>query len=584
MIEPHQHECTEPGRAAADKIYPPKSAALIILTFGGWLLALFFMGGRMVPVVRSAGGTGQEIVLWMLVGLLGLFWLLGAYYLSMVILYFWERRNPEPLLPDGPLQSAQLPVAILYPTCDDFQREAALTCVQQRYGDFHVFLLDDSRSPECREQVDRFHREFPECTSIVRRRDRSGFKAGNLNHALRGAASGFPVFAVMDADERIPEDFLRRLVGRLMSGYWAFVQAAHAPNPKQASSFAQALGQTILPFWEVLLAIKNRFGFVPCVGHGLVVRRSAWSAVGGFPEVLSEDLEFSARLLALGFRGFYLRDVVCHEDFPPTLEALRNQQRRYLCGVLGSALRFWPRALFNRRIRLVEKIDLGLSCLPLYVPVFCLGFLALLGIGMVIVFGTRGNLEFGVGHHLLTAPYIRTFDERFRPLWNPYFVAMSAMISISPALPTLALALSGRLRRPFRLLVVSHLIYMSTMFVWVGGITDRLMRIPVQFNPTMGRDGVALTREAGRRGRRGLLAFELLASVALVLLLALTLNFGLAAVACCPVLARTVGSRLGSMYCAGVGIFTGVIAQFVLGFLSLGSPVGLAQCVVSIHF
>jgi cellulose synthase/poly-beta-1,6-N-acetylglucosamine synthase-like glycosyltransferase len=144
----------------------------------------------------------------------------------------------------------------------DFQAEAIATCLNQDYPDFHVFLLDDSTRPEFRAAVEGFHAQHPERTTLIRRATRQGFKAGNLNHALRGEAAAYPYFAVVDADERLPADFLRRTVPHLQSSDVAFAQANHAPNPTQHSAFARQMGPTILPFWQVHCKPRNRFGFV----------------------------------------------------------------------------------------------------------------------------------------------------------------------------------------------------------------------------------------------------------------------------------------------------------------------------------
>jgi cellulose synthase/poly-beta-1,6-N-acetylglucosamine synthase-like glycosyltransferase len=574
---PH-HATTEPPVAKK------KSFALLGLTFGCWILALVGMGGRLWPIFLSVDRAGQFLVLGLFAGLLIIFWLLGSYYFSLVVLYFIYRNRPQESARPSPGVKPPPTVAILYPTCDDFQRDAALTCVQQQYPSFHVFLLDDSRSPESQAEIERFHGTFPERTTIVRRSDRKGFKAGNLNHALNGPAKDYPVFAVMDADERIPVDFLSRTVGHLGSGEWAFVQANHEPTPRPTTVFAQVLGQTILPFWEVLLSIKNRFGFVPCVGHGLVVLRSAWESVGGFPEVASEDLGFSARLLAAGLRGYYAADVVCQEDFPPTLGALRQQQKRYLAGVFEAAVKFWPRTLRQKKISIVEKIDFLLGCLPLYVPVFCLAFLVVLGVGMVLAFGTIGTVELKLGGFTVSAPYLRTFDDRFRPMWAPAYVALSLLFSLSPAFPALALAVLGRIRRPIRLLITSNLVFLSMMFVWIGIVFDLLRRIPIQFHPTMA------TRESGRSPRRSeaaqyrFVVYECLASAVLGTLLLCTLNFGLAAIAGCPIMARLSGKNMTVSYIMAFVVSGGISMQFLIGSLAASPALGLTQLAFSIHF
>src|SRR5207244_8057650 len=96
----------------------------------------------------------------------------------------------------------------------------------------------------------------------------------------------------------------------------AFVQANHDANPEQPSTFARDLASGIGFHWDVYQPIRNTYGFVCFYGHGGLIRRAAWEDAGGFPEVVSEDLAFRARLRARGWWGRFAHDVTCYEDFP----------------------------------------------------------------------------------------------------------------------------------------------------------------------------------------------------------------------------------------------------------------------------
>ena len=557
-----------------------KSPLLMTLTLGLWAGTLVVLGRHLIPVVQSARGVVEHGVLLVFAGLLVTFWLLGSYYLALVAVFFWRRRD-RLVNPDRRELDAvnQRPVAILYPTCDDLQREAVLTCLAQEYSNFHVFLLDDSRSESFQQQVDALGREYPDRITVVRRSNRSGFKAGNLNHALRNASRDYPLFAVMDADERIPANFLLAMVARITEEDCAYVQANHAPNPAQTGAFPQAMGQTILPFWSVLLSHKQRYGFVPCVGHGLLIRRSAWEEVGGFPEVASEDIAFSSVLLERGLRGAYAEEVVCYEDFPDSIASFKKQQQRYVAGVLQAVMGYWPRLLRSRQACWVEKLDFALCCLPLYVPVLGLFFMLTVGLGFPLCFGRLNTVlaETRFGHFHF--PYFQTFDGRFQSLWGVPFVCLSILFSLSPSFPMLALALCGRIRRPLQLLFVSNLVYMSTMFVTAWSLVEFMMRRSVQFLPTGSLGGAW----AGNRSRRSLVTrpvlYEGVLSACLCLLLLSTLNLGLATAAIAPLLShsRRITFVSGLLFC-------GVAAQIVLAATLSAAPWAISPLVFSIHF
>lgn len=336
----------------------------VILTAGlVWLLP------RPWDVVLSGRGAGEYLALSAFALTLLVFWALASYWLAVAIFSLRKSSLSEPLADDP---SEWPPIALLYTTCNDFQAEAAATCTAQAYTHFHVFILDDSTEERCRQQVDAFHDARPGQTTIIRRHSRQGFKAGNLNHALRGPAAEYPCFAVADADERLPADFLRRMAAYIVQPDVAFVQAKHAPNPQQRAPFAANAAQVLGPFWGVYCPPRNDYGFVVYLGHGALVCRDAWLAVGGFPEVVLEDLAFSAVLGTAGLRGVFAASVTCHEDAPNSYAAFKRQQERYAIGVTEVIGKLLPRLLRSSRLSLVEKLDFCLWCSPLFVPALCL--------------------------------------------------------------------------------------------------------------------------------------------------------------------------------------------------------------------
>ncbi|MBK6781199.1 MAG: hypothetical protein IPG75_16920 [Gemmatimonadetes bacterium] len=101
--------------------------------------------------------------------------------------------------------------------------------------------------------------------------------------------------------------------------------------------------------WRWYHPLRNRYGFVMLLGHGAVVRREVWEEVGGFPEIVSEDLAFSLRARQHGWHGgVRRRTLIYYEEFPgdhPRLPGAAHEvdpgHLRVLCAgdVAGAALR-----------------------------------------------------------------------------------------------------------------------------------------------------------------------------------------------------------------------------------------------------
>lgn len=580
------------AQAGAADLSGRKSPFMILTFFGLWGLLLVGYGPRLWDVMATARTPLEAAILAAFSGMLVLFWMLAAYYTAVVAFSWIARplgRAPRAVMEDLPA------VAVLYPTCDDLQEEAALSCVTQDYPSFHVFLLDDSTSAEGQAAVDTFHRRHSEKTTVVRRVDRSGFKAGNLNHALRGAATGYPFFTVIDADERMPGDFLSRTVPYIVASDIAFVQANHSPNENQKTQFARDLAPTILPFWHVHCAPRNRYGFVPYIGHGALLRRRAWEDVGGFPEVLTEDLAYSAALAVRGMRGIFLEHIVCREDFPATYRAFKRQQERYVVGVTQALRGHLLPLLRSKHVSAIEKVDFCLWCSPLYVPALCLLFALICSLGLATVLGHWRPLTICLADRTVNLGMVRALEARFTPLWSWHFQIASALCAFSPAFAAFSLGLRGKLSIT-RVLFLGTAPYLSLMLVSWRGILNyvfsgRTVFIPTG-HPSLLADGFSSGPWVAEKPRQvlrsgSLAAYEFPLGLVLAVMSLASFNLGMVAVCVCLSLGSVIevkgwefpGVRLAAAACLAL-----VLAHvFVSGFLSV-QWAGLPPLPFSVHF
>ena len=562
-----------------------------------WSFSLLFFGPRLWRIIITSRNALEFLILFVFCVMLILFWLLTAYYISVVLFSFLSKPLP---LPNYANKASWPEVAILYPTCNDFQPEAADSCLNQDYSAFHIFLLDDSTQNKYCSAVDAFHAAHPESTTVVRRSTRLGFKAGNLNHALRGAAANYPFFAVVDADERLPADFLRRIVPYLCNSNLAFVQANHAPNPSQDSAFARDIAPTLLPFWSVHCRPRNHFGYVLYLGHGAIVRRSAWEVVGGFPEVVLEDLAFSALVGVQGLRGAFFEDLVCYEDFPGSYLAFKRQQERYVIGTTQVMRKYLGALLKTKKISLIEKIDFILWCSPLYVPALCLVFIALSSLGLAGILGRWSPLTFSIlGHHFVL-PEVRTLDQRFAPIWSWDFQIFSVIGALSPAFACLALGVKGKLRA-IKLLFLTTVPYLSLMIVAWRGILSYLL-LGKTFSPPTGESVIYVSVEppsvltvmpssVRSRGRAYAWRSPRIWEISLGGLFAVTslVSFNLAhfAISCCLLIGSWIevsGWEAKFVRTACVSCFAIILIQMIINITLLVQPSGLVPLVFSIHF
>jgi len=358
---------------------------LLILTTWGCLLVLA------VPTLFAEVHVGWEhgpissALVALLAVFIGYFWLNGTKDVVYTLYYqlSLSRRLPH-LVPPAHLASGRHPVVVMvYCTCDDFNPSSLLASMCQDYDNYRVAILDDSRCPESIEAIDRFARRY--AIDVIRRADRNGFKAGNLNNYLQNLA--FDYFVVLDSDEIIPPHFILRSLDYFARPEVGIVQANHHAVGAD-NRFMEKYGPGVGAHWPAYQSVKERYGFLSLLGHGAMVSRECYRAAGGFPHVVAEDLAFSIQARAQGYYTVFASDILCGEEFPVSYLAFKKRHLKWTKGNI-EFIRKFSYIMLTSSMTWFEKLDIVLFTysLPLTALFFsyiliAVVFLPLLGIQM----------------------------------------------------------------------------------------------------------------------------------------------------------------------------------------------------------
>src|SRR5205085_2057210 len=193
-----------------------------------------------------------------------------------------------------------------------------------------------------------------------------------------------------------------------------FVQASH--HEYGETEYGKQTGEGISLHWNYFLPARNRFGFVYFYGHGALLRFKALIAVGGFPEVVSEDIALTTRLREAGYRGYYAHDIKCQEETPPSYQAFRRRNKKITSGTLEFLVRFYPSFLRSPNVSLVEKFDLLIASSIIYLPIPFVGFLCILYFIMPLL-SEWPNLGSLLPIKGISAQHLRATAAMFGPLW-----------------------------------------------------------------------------------------------------------------------------------------------------------------------
>ncbi len=477
---------------------PGARPTLYLAIFAAWGASLAWFHPRLLSLLGLAHGAFATGAVLFFILFTELAWLYGFYNVG-VVLFAWvhqRRRRVHGVRLPPPLPADPPAVALLYLTCNDFVEESAVSCLHQDYPHWTLYLLDDSSDPEARARVDAFAARHGERVRVVRRPDRSGFKAGNTNHGLRTAAVTEPLFALVDADEILPPNFLRRMVPMLLADdRCGFVQANHRANPEGRGALQSAVGVGIDIHWRWYHPLRNRWGFVMLLGHGAVIRRQVWQEIGGFPEIVSEDLAFSLRARQHGWHGRFAEDVICYEEFPETIRAFRVRHMKWTRGTCEFFAReMWP-ALRARRIPLVEKLDVLFPALSL--PLALVYFLFVVDANLVFgfLFTQPHPMTLELGGTALVLP-TRALDPRFAVVQSWDFFLITLLTFIAPIL-CFVIELLGKPRQLFRFLCQSTVMYAALGPMSSLGVVGYLLTGKATFLVTGDKSRAVAERTSG---------------------------------------------------------------------------------------
>jgi len=400
-----------------------------------WIGAVVWFQPHLAGLLVLGDTWPAKISVWFFVLFIDLAWIYAAYNIAVIVFGTLYRRQAAKrasmLAAEASDSNGEMPpVALLYTTCNDFVETSVRSCIEQDYRHYTLYILDDGTHPDHRERIDAFAAAHPDRVKVVRRAVRRAYKAGNLNHALAGIARE-PFFALVDADEILPKNFLKALVPRMQAmADCGFIQANHCSNPHAETPLARDLGAGVDSHWRWYHPLRNDYGFVMLLGHGALIRRQAWVDAGGFPELVSEDLAFALRAREAGWRGRFAEDVLCYEEFPSDVRAFRVRHMKWTRGTCEFLSHEAGRLLKSKRLSWVEKLDILLPTLNL--PLSFLFFLFVLDANILLTtfFGEMDWMTWVVRGQEMRVPVVR-LDPAFTVLNRPdlYLVTLVALLS-----------------------------------------------------------------------------------------------------------------------------------------------------------
>lgn len=457
---------------------------IILCVWGLCALALLIACAYIcVQLISLYGASGKSVlaVILLLTNAVALayMWLGGVkdFIFSFTFLCFKKRiiKPYEKIIQKSKTEGAGLRRAqknpkflLLYCTCNDFNQEALKECMAQSYENFETVILDDSSRAFYKRQIDEFAKE--EKVQVVRRENREGFKAGNLNAYLQNRQD-YDYFVVLDSDERIPKNYIKEVLKYFSHDEKiGVVQAAHKAT-KGSNLFQNLMGLSVKSNGRVCQVMKNFYGSNALIGHGMAISKQCYQATGGFPKVVAEDISFAIDVKNSGYQVIYAPNIVCKEEFPVNYLCLKKRQAKWVQGNV-EFMKKYNRDIFQSKMLWFEKLDVVLSHYNL--PIIPM-------LSMLLVLNTvlLGALGFQVGQYSLT------------------IVLLMLVFLISPLIPDFFV--HGKKENPFKLLayaVLNFVVYASLVPMMIFTVLCALFGRKAKFIVTPKEERKITVKEA----------------------------------------------------------------------------------------
>lgn len=219
---------------------------------------------------------------------------------------------------------------------------------------------------------------------VVERREGPDGKGELLKwHLSNHRLADDEALVVLDADNRVDEQFLSLISGALRNGAQV-VQASVLPSNLHASGVAAAAGLGDWMAREMIHKKAARRGWpVELGGTGFCTTAGALAAAGGWSGSLTEDLDLTVRLLLAGHTIHYLPQARVWDEKPIGLSAAVGQRRRWAHGRTGVRKSrggsLWKAALARR------SLSLGAMAWRLAVPGRSFRLMATVALGVLSV-------------------------------------------------------------------------------------------------------------------------------------------------------------------------------------------------------
>lgn len=304
----------------------------------------------------NSGAIFLAISYLLVVGVLALY---GFHRYCILFLYFKHRNRvpvPQRRFEELPKITVQLPIFN-----ELYVVERLLKAVAELDYPRHLLqiqVLDDSTDETCplAEAGVKELREQGFDITYIHRIDRTGFKAGALEHGMQSCQGEF--ILILDADFVPKPNLLLETVHFFTDPKVGMVQSRWGHINRDYSMLTRIQAMFLDGHLVLEQTARSRAGrFINFNGTAGLWRRSCIVEAGGWQhDTLTEDLDLSYRAQLAGWQFLFLKDLVTPAELPVDMNGFRSQQHRWTKGSIQTCKKILG-TVWRSQLPLLVKVE-----------------------------------------------------------------------------------------------------------------------------------------------------------------------------------------------------------------------------------
>ncbi len=278
-----------------------------------------------------------------------------------VIIYLFlknRKREPKPLsrFEQLPKVTMQLPIFNEVYVVERLLRSVSELDYPREL--LQIQVLDDSNDDTC-ELTSACAEELCQRgfnVELIRRVDRTGFKAGALAVGLESAEGDF--VCILDADFVPQPDLLKKTIDFFTDPKVGMIQTRWGHLNRGYSLLTRVQAMFLDGHLLLEQTARSRSGrFFNFNGTAGLWRRACIEEAGGWQhDTLTEDLDLSYRAQLVGWKFIFLTDVVTPAELPVDMNGFKSQQHRWTKGSIQTCKKLLP-TIWRSDLPLTIKLE-----------------------------------------------------------------------------------------------------------------------------------------------------------------------------------------------------------------------------------